>query len=219
MDVFRNSTDKEVKRRVSKSGTPADRIHPRKTQQHSATVESFGSGIEEDEGKPTLPGSISYVQYLTQELEVFDQAEADGLRGFIANHPTLDVGPREEIFLIFFYIFALREIARELLRLGKHLEGMKRKQETQMELDGRKKPRKRLWWPKVIGNFERWFTWGSYTQTRASEGFLGTVMRSTKNLEQRQPRFFAEERAHVAAKAAKAAEAGSDGECQEGGDG
>ncbi|KAG0370906.1 hypothetical protein BGX24_001890 [Mortierella sp. AD032] len=206
MDVVRNATNKERKRKLSKSGTRTDGIHPRKLQQYSAAVEPFGIGIGEEEGEATLPGGMSYVQYLTQELEVFDQAEADGLRGFIANHPTLDVGPREEIFLIFFYIFALREIARELLRLGRHLEGMKRKQETQMELDGRKKPRRRLWWPKVIGNFERWFTWGSYTQTRASEGFLGMVMRSTKNLEHRQPRLFVEERAHVAAKAAKAAE-------------
>lgn len=205
VDMVRNSTDKEKKRRVSRSGIPADGIHPKKFQQSKAGALS-GSGIEEDEGDSTLPGDMSYVQYLTQELEIFDQAEAAGLRGFIASHPTLDVGPREEIFLIFFFIFALREIARELLRLGKHLEEMKRKQELQMELDGRKKPKKRLWWPKVIGNFEHWFSWGSYSQARASEGFSGMVMRSTRNLERRQPRLFAEEKVHLAIKAAKAAE-------------
>ncbi|KAF9128659.1 hypothetical protein BGX30_014239 [Mortierella sp. GBA39] len=204
VDVVRNTTDMEKKRRVSRSGIPADGIHPRKFQLSNAGALS-GSGIEEDEGDSTFPGDMSYVQYLTQELEIFDQAEAAGLRGFIASHPTLDVGPREEIFLIFFFIFALREIARELLRLGMHLEEMKRKQELQMELDGRKKPKKRLWWPKVVGNFERWFAWGSYSQARASEGFSGMVMRSTRNLERRQPRLFAEEKAHVAIKAAKAA--------------
>ncbi|KAG0079474.1 hypothetical protein BGZ90_002509 [Linnemannia elongata] len=205
MDALKNATGKEKKCRLSRSGIPADGIHPRKFQQSKADVLS-GSGIEEDEGDSTLPGDMSYVQYLTQELEIFDQAEAAGLRGFIASHPTLDVGPREEIFLIFFFIFALREIARELLRLGKHLEEMKRKQEVQMELDGRKKPKKRLWWPKVVGNFDRWFSWGSYSQARASEGFSGMVMRSTRNLERRQPRLFAEEKAHVTIKAAKAAE-------------
>ncbi|KAF9903350.1 hypothetical protein EC991_003889 [Linnemannia zychae] len=206
MDVVRGTTEKEKKHKVSKSGIPADGIHPRKLQQHSTAVESLGDCMEEAEGSSILPGDISCVQYLTQELGIFDQAEASGLRGFIASNPTLDVGPREEIFLVFFYIFALREIARELLRLGSHLEEMKRKQEIQMELDGRKKPRRRLWWPKVIGNFEHWFSWGSYSQTRATEGFSGMVMRSTKNLERRQPRLIAEEKAHIEAKAAKAAE-------------
>ncbi|KAG9064516.1 hypothetical protein KI688_003706 [Linnemannia hyalina] len=205
VDVVRSTRDMEKKRRVSKSGIPANSIHPRKFQLSNAGVLS-GSGIEEDEGDAPLPGDMSYVQYLTQELEIFDQAEAAGLRGFIASHPTLDVGPREEIFLIFFFIFALREIGRELLRLGMHLEEMKRKQELQMELDGRNKPKKRLWWPKVIGNFEHWFAWGSYSQARASEGFSGLVMRSTRNPERREPRLFAEEKAHVVIKAAKAAE-------------
>ncbi|KAK3814800.1 MAG: hypothetical protein JOS17DRAFT_421443 [Linnemannia elongata] len=205
VDVVRNATDKGKKRRVSRSGILTDGIHPKKSQQSKVRAFS-GSGIDENEGDSTLPGDMSYVQYLTQELEIFDQAEVAGLRGFIASHPTLDVGPREEIFLIFFFIFALREIARELLRLGKRLEDMRCKQELQMELDGRMKPKKRLWWPKVIGNFDHWFSWGSYPQARASEGFSGMVMRPTRNLERRQPRLFAEEKAHVAIKAAKAAE-------------
>ncbi|KAF9539743.1 hypothetical protein EC957_005074 [Mortierella hygrophila] len=205
VDVVRNTTDKEKKRKMSRSGIPADGIHPRKFRLSNAGALS-GSGIKEDEGDSTLPCDMSYVQYLTQELEIFDQAEAAGLRGFIASHPTLDVGPREEIFLVFFFIFALREIARELLRLGMHLEEMRRKQKLQMEFDGRRKPKKRLWWPKVIGNFERWFAWGGYSQARASEGFSGMVMRSTRNLERREPRLFAEEKAHMVIKAAKAAE-------------
>jgi hypothetical protein len=205
MHVFRSTSYKEKRHRLSKSGIPAHGTRPRNLQQATAAALS-GSAVDENESDSSLPGDMSYVQYLTQELETFDQAEADGLREFIARHPTLDVGPREEIFLIFFFIFALREIARELLRLGAHLEEMKRKQEVQMELSGRKKPRRRLWWPKVIGNFERWFSWGSYSQTRASEGYSGTVMRPTKNFERRQLRLFAEEKAHVAAKAAKAAE-------------
>lgn len=207
VDVVRNATYKERRPGVSKSesGIPADGINPRKLQQATAAALS-GSAIDGNEGESTIPDDMSYVQYLTQEIEIFDQAETDGLREFIASHPTLDVGPREEIFLIFFFIFALREIAQELLRLGKHLEEMKRKHEVQMTLDGRKKPRRRLWWPKVTGNFERWFSWGGYSQTRASEGFSGMLMGSAKNLGRHLPRLFAEEKAHVAAKAAKAAE-------------
>ncbi|KAG0283360.1 hypothetical protein BGZ96_012273 [Linnemannia gamsii] len=205
MNVVRNATNKETRPGVSNSGVPVDGAHTRKLRQGTVAALS-GDAIDENEGDTTIPGDMSYVQYLTQELEIFDQVETDGLREFIASHPALDVGPREEIFLIFFFIFALREIARELLRLGKHLEEMKRKQEVQMALDGRKKPRGRLWWPKVTGNFERWFSWGGYAQTRSSEGFSGMVMGSAKNLERQQPRLFAEVKAHLAAKAAKAAE-------------
>ncbi|KAF9091010.1 hypothetical protein BGX23_005558 [Mortierella sp. AD031] len=53
---------------------------------------------------------------------------------------------------------------------------------------------------------QHWFSWGSYSQARASEGFSRMVVRSAQNIERRQPRMFAEEKARVTAKAAKAAE-------------
>ncbi|KAF9966428.1 hypothetical protein BGZ70_002358 [Mortierella alpina] len=108
---------------VSKKGHAADTVHPNKFLQQDAIRNATSSGMgDDDDDDFFLPPDMSYVQYLTQELEVFDQAEAQGLRDFIATHPTLDVGPREEIFLIFFFLFALREIARELLRLGKTIQ-------------------------------------------------------------------------------------------------
>ena len=164
-------------------------------------------GPMDDEDRFTAPENVSSVKYLTDELEIFDAAEADGLRAFVANHPALDVGPREEIFLIFFFIFALREIAREPLHLGMHVEKLQERQRQQMEKEGRKRLRKRLWWPKVVGNFWRWFSWGSYSQARSSEGYSGLVMNSSKNLERSETRLVEDERVRVEAKAAKAAAA------------
>ncbi|KAF9935797.1 hypothetical protein BGZ67_002967 [Mortierella alpina] len=146
---------------------------------------------------------ISYVEYLSHELEVFDRAEAAGLQVFIATHPTLDVGPREEVCLIFFFIFALREIAQELLRLCRHVEKLEEQQKEEMERRGQSKPKKRLWWPKVMGNFWLWIAWGSNSQAQASEGYAGMVMNSVKNLEKNQPGLVVEEKSRVEAKAAR----------------
>lgn len=211
----------------------ADSVHPNKFLQQrtnsSGAANLTSSGLfEDDEDEFLLPAGMSYVQYLTQELEHFDKAEAQGLRDFIATHPTLDVGPREEIFLIFFFLFALREIARELLRLGKYVEELEERERMKLEEEelqkqnswlycfGRRsirngnvnsapKARKKLWWPKVVGNFWHWFAWGSYTQVKTSEGYNALIRNTTKNLEHREPRTVQEEKALVEAKNAKAA--------------
>ncbi|KAI7823255.1 hypothetical protein BC939DRAFT_168019 [Gamsiella multidivaricata] len=197
--------DKEKNVKPSKNGVAADTVHPNKFLQQDAQRNATCSGIDDDdEDELMLPPDMSYVQYLSQELEIFDKAEAEGLRDFIATHPTLDVGPREELFLIFFFLFALREIARELLRLGKHMEEIEERERRKMEEDGRTKRRKQLWWPKVFGNFWHWFAWGSYTQVKTSEGHNALVLNTTKNLEHRQPRTIEEEKALVEAKTAKA---------------
>ncbi|KAF9990174.1 hypothetical protein BGZ75_003300 [Mortierella antarctica] len=192
--------------KVSKKGHAADTVHPNKFLQQDAIRNATSSGVgDDDDDDFFLPPDMSYVQYLTQELEVFDQAEAQGLRDFISTHPTLDVGPREEIFLIFFFLFALREIARELLRLGKYVEELEEQERIKMEEEGRSKRKKQLWWPKVVGNFWHWFAWGNYTQVKTSEGYNSLIRNATKNLEHRQPRTIQEEKALVEAKAAKAA--------------
>ncbi|KAG0045210.1 hypothetical protein BGZ83_009555 [Gryganskiella cystojenkinii] len=189
---------------ATKSRLLADTIHPNKFLNTNKQKNTASSG-NFDEDEFVLPVGMSYVQYLTQELNIFDEAEAKGLRDFIATHPTLDVGPREEIFLIFFFLFALREIARELLRLGNYIEELEVKSRTKLENEGRTKRRKQLWWPKVMGNFWHWFAWGNYTQVKTSEGHNAVILNTTKNLEHRQPRTIEEERAVVEAKAAKAA--------------
>ncbi|KAG0203340.1 hypothetical protein BGX28_004369, partial [Mortierella sp. GBA30] len=197
-------TDKVKKTKLSRSGLAADTVHPNKFLQQDAVRNAASSGVD-DSDEFMLPPDMSYVQYLTEELEIFDKAEAQGLRDFIATHPTLDVGPREEIFLIFFFLFALREIARELLRLGKYAEELEEQERKKMEEEGRSKRKKKLWWPKVIGNFWHWFAWGNYTQVKTSEGYNSLIRNTTKNLEHRQPRTIQEEKALVVAKAAKAA--------------
>lgn len=197
-------TGMKQKAKASKTRMPADTVHPNKFLNADKQRNTTSSGVlEEDEF--VLPVGMSYVQYLTQELRVFDEAEAKGLRDFISTHPTLDVGPREEIFLIFFFLFALREIARELLRLGTYIEELEEKSRVSMEEEGRTKRRKQLWWPKVIGNFWHWFAWGNYTQVKTSEGYNAVILNTTKNLEYRQPRTVEEEKVVVEAKAAKVA--------------
>ncbi|KAG0308215.1 hypothetical protein BGZ98_008638 [Dissophora globulifera] len=166
------------------------------------------SGNYEDDSGFTLPGDMSYVEYLTQELQVFDKAEAEGVRQFMTSHPALDIGPREEIFLIFFFIFALREVARELLRLGKHVEELGERQRKELEDKGHLRRRRHLWWPKIMGNFWRWLGWVGHSQARDTESFGDMAMtESVKKSQQQQPRLVAEEKARVRVKAAKEAKA------------
>ncbi|KAG0324077.1 hypothetical protein BGZ99_002235 [Dissophora globulifera] len=191
--------EKDIRHNVPKQDLPDDATRQNQcTPQRNTSL----SAIEDDEMDFTLPPNMSYAQYLTRELELFDKAEAHGLRDFIATHPTLDVGPREELFMIFFFLFALREIAREMLRLSKYVEELQEQERQKMEKEGRTKRRRRLWWPKVVGNFWRWFSWGSYSQVKTSEGYDELVMNTTKNLGSRQPRSVEEEKMHIQAKAA-----------------
>ena len=203
--MVKEGKKKKTKPKLSKKGLATDNVQPNKLLQQNAQRNATSSGIDEGNDDFMLPPDMSYVQYLTQELEIFDKAEAEGLRNFISTHPTLDVGPREELFLIFFFLFALREIARELVRLGKYVEELEEKERQKMEEEGRAKRRKQLWWPKVIGNFWHWFAWGSYSQVKTTEGYSSLIMNTTKNLEHRQPGSIEEEKALVEAKAAKVA--------------
>ncbi|KAG0099872.1 hypothetical protein BGZ93_005476 [Podila epicladia] len=156
---------------------------------------------EDDNDLLMLPQGMSSVQYMLQELEQFDKAESAGLKEFVENHPALEAGPREEIFLIFFFLFALREIARELLRLGKYMEELEDREWKQMQEENRTKRKKQLWWPKVIGNFWRWISWGSFSQMKTSEGYTSAIMATTKNMEKSELRSVQQERERVEAKA------------------
>ncbi|KAG0296869.1 hypothetical protein BGZ98_000796, partial [Dissophora globulifera] len=190
---------KDERHNVLKQGLPNDEACPNQsTQQRNASPPA----IEDDEIDFILPPNMSYVQYLTRELEIFDKAEARGLKDFIATNPTLKFGPREELYLIFFFLFALREVAREMLRLGKYVEELQEQARLKMEKEGRTSCRRQLWWPKVVGNFWHWFSWGSYSQVKTNEGYDDLVMNTTKNLGSHQPRSVEEEKKIIHAKTA-----------------
>ncbi|KAF9352285.1 hypothetical protein BGX26_009867 [Mortierella sp. AD094] len=206
-EVLKTSMKKENEKATKSNGSNGGgATNPTNASKQNAQRNATSSAVD-SENDVALPSDISYVEYLTQELEIFDKAEAEGLRNFISTHPTLDVGPREELFLIFFFLFALREIACELLRLGKYIEKLEEQELKKMQEENRLKPKKKLWWPKVMDNFWRWFSWGSYSQVKTSEGLNSVILNTTKNMEHKQPRTVEEEKVILEAKAAKAAKA------------
>lgn len=199
-EALKVALDKGKRVKSAKGGLNSDAIHPRKLQRDPTRV-AASSFDEDDSDSLMLPQGMSSVQYMIQEVEMFDKAEATGLQEFVENHPTLEIGPREEIFLIFFFLFALREIARELLRLAKFIEELEDREWKQMQEEHRTKRKKQLWWPKVIGNFWRWISWGSVSQLKTSEGYASAMMISTKNMERSELRSVQQERERVEAKA------------------
>ncbi|KAG0022359.1 hypothetical protein BGZ80_000436 [Entomortierella chlamydospora] len=198
--TMRKENERATKSNGSNGGGAANLAN---ASNHNAQRNATSSAVD-FENDFALPSDVSYVEYLTQELEIFDRAEAEGLRNFISTHPSLDIGPREELFLIFFFLFALREIACELLRLGKYIEKLEEQELKKMQEEHRLKPKKKLWWPKVMGNFWRWFSWGGYSQVKINENPVMLI--PTKNIEQ-QTRTVEEEKAILEAKAVKAAAA------------
>ncbi|KAF9201711.1 hypothetical protein BGZ49_008079 [Haplosporangium sp. Z 27] len=205
-EVLKASMEKENDMAVKSNGANAEVGANSNSPLKQSAQRNAVSGAD-SEYDFAIPSDMTYVEYLEHELDIFDKAEAEGLRNFISTHPTLDVGPREELFLIFFFLFALREIACELLRLGKYVEKLEEQELKKMQDEGHLKPRKKLWWPKVMGNFWRWVSWGSYSQVKTSEGLNSVRLNTTKNMESKQPRTVEEEEAILKAKAVKAATA------------
>ncbi|KAF9583305.1 hypothetical protein BGW38_009787, partial [Lunasporangiospora selenospora] len=231
-DEPETDTQSRRRRRLSKSsrsGKSLDSIHPNAfqlgTEGASGSIRmSFGEALGDLEDNAAdgiereilLPAGISLVQYLKQELEAFDNAEAESLKRFTAKHSDMDIGLRQELFLIFFFLFAMRETAKELVRLAKHDEELEAEVQSRVENNHFRIGRKKLWWPKVVGNFWKWVSWGTYSQARSNEGYTGALMNSNRNLDSQQPRLVEEERARVQAKemakmAAKEAQSGSEG--------
>ncbi|RUP06764.1 hypothetical protein BC936DRAFT_140264, partial [Jimgerdemannia flammicorona] len=117
-------------------------------------------------GRRPLPDYARQISTAVISFDLHEQAHLVRLRrdpAFLAG--IIDLGPREELFLVFFFMFSLREVARELRNLADSLRMVKMKNgvvEEEEEREGgsgsvdrvMRKRRKRVFLPKI--NFRKW---------------------------------------------------------------
>jgi hypothetical protein len=89
------------------------------------------------------------------------------------NFRPLDLGLREEVFLVFFFIFCLREVAKELEKLTVTLNDIKDTVDT-----GKNGSRKRHFYlPNLVGPKGKWRKWASFSSHQAVKDKGGHTLR------------------------------------------
>jgi hypothetical protein len=81
---------------------------------------------------------------------------------------TLDLGMREELFLVFFFMFSLREVANELQTLGTELDTLRQRSAKRM-VNGKR--RKHLYMPRMTQKWwKKWAHWNNHQSARDKGG-------------------------------------------------
>ncbi|KAI8876515.1 hypothetical protein K501DRAFT_231909 [Backusella circina FSU 941] len=101
----------------------------------------------------------------------FDKAEQDRMHALYKSNKgrmtdeALDLGMRQELFLVFFFIFTMREVADEVQDMTLHVDEIRFKAAA-----SGKKHRKHLYWPKL--NKMKWNKWakGNNHQSTKDKG-------------------------------------------------
>lgn len=113
-----------------------------------------------NEGKkkslPHDPSQCDCSKKMEQAIRRFDKAESERMQRLydIKGSEDLDLGMREELFLVFFFIFSLREVAKELGSMADTMD------ELRSSRHGRK-PRKHLYMPQLTQKW--WRKWANTT--------------------------------------------------------
>lgn len=90
----------------------------------------------------------------------FDRAERERMHALYElnkarlGHDALDLGMRQELFLVFFFIFTMREVANELQEMTLHMDEL-RLYSRKASFKGKK--RKHFYWP--VFDTKRWRKW------------------------------------------------------------
>ncbi|KAL1914303.1 uncharacterized protein VTP21DRAFT_9041 [Calcarisporiella thermophila] len=119
-------------------------------------VDQDNQGNREQAG---APGEEKCPRHISEEMEQFDLHTRQFLKpyGFSGddtedekiNNGMVDVQPCEELFLVFSFMFSLREAAQELTNLSEYVKTLKEKMERGSQEYGGKAKRKRWWWPRI----------------------------------------------------------------------
>ncbi|ORZ16323.1 hypothetical protein BCR42DRAFT_465619 [Absidia repens] len=81
---------------------------------------------------------------------------------------TLDLGMREELFLVFFFMFTLRETANELETLARELDTLRQHAQKRM-VHGKR--RKHLYMPRMTQKWwKKWAHWNNHQSTKDKGG-------------------------------------------------
>lgn len=84
----------------------------------------------------------------------------------------LDLGVRDELFLVFFFIFTMREVASNLEQMAVEMRKMQEKTQAQIKKDKKHKKKKRLYMPQITTQtWKKWFYSNSYQEVQDRGGY------------------------------------------------
>ncbi|KAI7864354.1 hypothetical protein BDF14DRAFT_1732339 [Spinellus fusiger] len=123
---------------------------------------------------------------LKNALIDFDRAEKERMDMLYEHYQkqincdVLTAGIQEELFLVFFFIFTLREVATELESMAKQMDLLRKNSQERMR-NGKR--RKHIYLPQLNQKWwNKWANWGGHQSTKDKGGY------STKNLNYYMPR-------------------------------
>lgn len=84
----------------------------------------------------------------------------------------LDLGVRDELFLVFFFIFTMREVASNLEQMAVETRKLQEKTQAQIKKDKKHKKKKRLYMPQITTQtWKKWFYSNSYQEVQDRGGY------------------------------------------------
>lgn len=108
----------------------------------------------------------------------FDKCEKERMRALYKinlsrmHGEPLDVSVREELFLVFFFIFSLREVAIELEHMADEMRSLQIKAQEDIKANPNKKKKKHLYMPQVTTqSWRKWFYSSSYQNVQDRGGY------------------------------------------------
>ncbi|KAL9557711.1 hypothetical protein MBANPS3_001258 [Mucor bainieri] len=115
---------------------------------------------------------------LRLRIQQFDQCEKERMHALYKVNLSrmrgerLDVGIRDELFLVFFFIFTMREVANNLEQMAAEMRKLQEKTQAQMKKNSKHKKKKTLYMPQVTTQtWKKWFYSNSYQEVQDHGGY------------------------------------------------
>lgn len=115
---------------------------------------------------------------LRLRIKQFDQCEKKRMQALYKinlsrmHGKRLDFGIRDELFLVFFFMFTMREVASNLEQMAAEMRKMQERTQTQIKKDKKHKKKKRLYMPQITTQtWKIWFYSNSYQEAQDHGGY------------------------------------------------
>ncbi|EPB88022.1 hypothetical protein HMPREF1544_05200 [Mucor circinelloides 1006PhL] len=115
---------------------------------------------------------------LRLRIQQFDQCEKERMEALYKINLSrmrgerLDLGIRDELFLVFFFIFTMREVASNLEQMAAEMRKLQEKTLAQMKTNSKHKKKKKLYMPQITTQtWKKWFYSNSYQEVQDHGGY------------------------------------------------
>ncbi|KAI9264352.1 Fusaric acid resistance protein-like-domain-containing protein [Phascolomyces articulosus] len=174
--LFFGRTFRRKKRNKSTSGDGEEKRNSDSGSETMATASSNNQQKQKRRRHPHDPEHCTCADDMIQSLRQFDADEKGRIRALYEHNRyqskhhgnkrdrPIDLTIREELFMVFFFIFTIREICKELEIMTRKMSALKERY--------KKKTRKRLYIPRpTLRWLRKWVKWNNHQSTRDKGGY------------------------------------------------